>query len=94
MSSIMEEVADSLARDVIKAAQELGDDNLITEIGRVIGTSSTTTQEAFMTAVRVRLSEQRARAALAERVALGPVGGQTSQLGAGPILDLAEDTGH
>jgi hypothetical protein len=73
--SVLEELADALARDVIQAAQDLGDEDLVAEIGKVLGASSTTTQEAYMTAVRVRLSEQRARRALAERIARGRAGG-------------------
>ena len=93
MSSIMEGIADDLAQEVIAAAQELGDDNLITEIARVIGASSTTLQEAFMTAIRVRLSEQRARKALEERIAKGPAAGPKKEIGAGKILDLPEAGG-
>ncbi len=72
--SVLEDLADALARDVIQAAQDV-DEDLIAEIGKVIGASSTTTQEAYMTAVRVRLSEQRARLASAERIARGPMAG-------------------
>lgn len=68
MASLMEEIADALARDVLRAMEQIGDENLVTEVGRVIGSSSTTTQEAFMTAVRIRMSEQRARRLLAEKV--------------------------
>ena len=68
MASLTDEIADALARDTLRAAEELGDDDLITEISRAIGASSTTTQEAFMTFVRVRLSEKRARKMLAEKV--------------------------
>jgi hypothetical protein len=68
MASLIEEIADALARDVLRAVELLGDENLVTEVSRVIGSSSTTTQEAFMTAVRVRMSEQRARRLLADRV--------------------------
>ena len=50
MASLTEEIADALARDAIRAAEELGDENLVTEISRLIGASSTTTQEAFNTA--------------------------------------------
>jgi hypothetical protein len=46
-----------------------------------------------MTAVRVRLSEQRARQALAERVARGPSGGPRREIGTGPILDVMESGG-
>ena len=94
MATIMEEIADQLAQEVIGAAQQLGDDNLITEIGRVIGASSTTLQEAFMTAIRVRLSEQRARNALAERLAKGPADGPRKEIGATRILDIPESGGH
>ena len=93
MAALMDEIADQLAQEVIGAAQELGDDNLITEIGRVIGASSTTLQEAFMTAIRVRLSEQRARRALAERLAKGPAEGPRKEIGTTKILDIAEDSG-
>ena len=68
MASLTEEIADALARDAIRAAEELGDENLVTEISRLIGASSTTTQEAFNTAVRVRQSEARARRLLADRL--------------------------
>ena len=94
MPSLIEEIADALALDVIRAAQELGDDNLITDIANIIGASSTTTQEAFMTAVRVRLSEQRARRTLAERLSKGPAGGARRGPGARPILDTPEDGTH
>ena len=55
--------------------------------------SSPTTYEAFMTAVRVRVSEGRARKALAARVAKGATGPRR-ELGAGPILDAADGGGH
>jgi len=91
---VVDDLADALALDVIRAAQDLGDENLIAEIAKVIGASSTTTQEAFMTAVRVRLSEQRARKALAARIAKGPSDGPRRELGAGPILDAPEGDNH
>jgi hypothetical protein len=94
MASLTEEIADALAQDVIRAAQELGDEDLITEVGRAIGATSTTTQEAFMTAVRVRLSEQRARKLLAERIARGPADGPRREIGQGRILDDMGDGGH
>jgi hypothetical protein len=98
MSSITEELADKLALETIAAAEELGDDNLIAEVSKVIGAASTTTQEAFMTAIRVRLSERRARAYLAQRLAKGPKnpGGPKIELGSKPILNATEDNpgGH
>jgi len=95
MTSITEELADRLAQDTIKAAEELGDENLIAEVAKVIGIASTTTQEAFMTAIRVRLSERRARKFLAERLAKGPKGARI-ELGGKQILNAPEDgaSGH
>ncbi|WP_341213662.1 hypothetical protein [uncultured Limimaricola sp.] len=68
---ITEDLADALARDVIAAAEKLGDDEVISEVSEALGASSTTTQEAFLTMVRVRLAEQRARRLLDERLRQG-----------------------
>ena len=95
MSSITEELADQLAQDTIAAAEELGDENLIAEVAKVIGIASTTTQEAFMTAIRVRLSERRARKFLQDRLASGPKGARI-ELGGKHVLNASEDgsSGH
>jgi hypothetical protein len=69
MSRIAEDLADKLALDTIKAAEELGDDRLIEQIAQAVGASSPTTEELFRTAVRVRIAEARARKMLAERLA-------------------------
>ena len=69
MSAITENLADKLAQDVIKASEETGDEQLIDEIARALGTSSPTTEEMFRTFVRVRLAEQRARRLLAQKLA-------------------------
>ncbi|MFY0680082.1 MAG: hypothetical protein JXR13_05855 [Thalassovita sp.] len=66
--SVAEELADALAKDTIEAAEALGDDQLINEVAAQLGASSQTTQEAFLTAVRVRLSEKRARNFLQEKL--------------------------
>lgn len=68
MSSINEELADRLACDVIEAADLMDDETLAAEIARLMGASSTTMEEAFMTAVRVRLAEKRGRKFLEDRV--------------------------
>lgn len=70
---IVEDLADALARDTIEAAEKLKDDALIAEMSKVLGASSTTTQEAFMTAIRVRVAEARGRKFLEERIRSGPV---------------------
>jgi hypothetical protein len=67
--SYLDKVADELA-DLALADQAASGDIGITEsIGTLLGASSQTLQEAFLTAVRVRRAEERARALLAERKA-------------------------
>jgi hypothetical protein len=66
---VTEDLADALARDAIAAAEETGDERLIDEIAASLGDTSSTSQEAFMTSVRVRLAEKRARRLLETRLA-------------------------
>jgi len=61
---VVEDLADELAQDVIKAIDATGDEELITEVGRVLGATSQTAEEAFLTAVRVRRANIKARAVL------------------------------
>lgn len=75
MSDITARLADDLAQEAIALARELGDEDLVTEVANVIGAGSATTQEAFLTAVRIRTAEARARAYLAERRAQGAAKG-------------------
>lgn len=95
--SITEDLADALAQDTIKAMIELGDDKLIAQVAELIGASSQTTQEAFLTAVRVRLAERRAREFLAQKRAAGPTDPtKVGTLGSGRVLNPTEDNagGH
>ena len=64
----LQDLADDLARDVLATAEDEYDP-IIEEISNLIGTSSSTLQEAFMTALRIRLAEQRARRHLETRLA-------------------------
>lgn len=66
--SVLEDLADALAKEVIAAVDELGDDQLIDEIGKQLAASSSTMQEAYMTSIRMRLSDRRARAWLRTRL--------------------------
>ncbi|MCV2881229.1 hypothetical protein [Actibacterium sp. XHP0104] len=68
MSRIVEEMADELARDAIDAAERLKDENLIRELSEVLEAGSSTANEAFMTAVRIRLAVKRGRKWLDTRV--------------------------
>ncbi|SFE12971.1 hypothetical protein [Roseivivax sediminis] len=66
--SYLDDLADKLAQDVLDAQDKLGEDRLYIEIGGVIAAASTTLEEAFLTACRVRLAERRARDYLVDRV--------------------------
>ncbi|OIP83076.1 MAG: hypothetical protein AUK37_08000 [Rhodobacterales bacterium CG2_30_65_12] len=57
-------VADELAQAALEVVEQTGNEDIIGEIKAVIGTSSTTLEEAYMTAVRVRRAESRALALL------------------------------
>ena len=91
--SITEDIADQLARDAIATAEDLGDDSLIQEMAKVIGAFSATTQEAFMTAIRVRISEKRAQKFLADKIAKGPADPTRGkiELGSKPILNAPDE---
>ncbi len=93
MSTITEDIADKLALATIEAAEILGDENLVAEVSKVIGASSTTTQEAFMTAYRVRVSEKRAEKFLAAQLAKGPKDPSRGriELGSRQILNAPEE---
>ena len=61
---VIEDMGDALARDVLAAMEEIGDDRLFDKIGKVLADASPTMQEAFMTSIRVRVAEKRGRAFL------------------------------
>ena len=65
---LADELGDKLAIDVLKVVEKLGDEDLIMEVAKVLGASSTPTEEAFLSCVRVRQAEARARAFLREHV--------------------------
>ena len=58
---ILEDLADALARDAIAVSEELEDEMLLTEVAKRLGASSTTMEEAYLTSIRIRLAERRAR---------------------------------
>jgi hypothetical protein len=72
---LIEELADALARDVLEQQDFLGDDRFHDKVARVIGAASPTLQEAFTTAVRIRLAERRGRAFLEAAVKARREGG-------------------
>ena len=63
-----EDLADDLALKVIKYVDSSGDDGVITDIVNVLGATSQSAEEAFLTALRVRRANQKARELLVQRV--------------------------
>ena len=63
---ITDDIADELAIEALKLEERTGDDKVVTKISEILGASSQTTQEAYLTSVRVRRAEKRARDYLAE----------------------------
>ncbi len=58
---VVEDLGDDLARDTLAAMEEIGDDRFYTEVAKVVGASSPTLQEAFLTSMRIRLAAERGR---------------------------------
>lgn len=59
--ALIDELAEKLAAETMEAMRKYNDDRLFMEVGNYIGTSSPSLQEAFMTACRLHLAEQRGR---------------------------------
>lgn len=68
MSGTIDRLAAKLADDVMAAMEETGEDRLYVEVGNVLAASSQTLEEAFLTEIRVRLSEVKARQFLKTRL--------------------------
>lgn len=56
---VVEDLGDVLARETLAAQEEIGDDRFYTEVARVVGASSPTLQEAFLTSMRIRMAAAR-----------------------------------
>ncbi|MFP7672844.1 hypothetical protein ACG74X_05745 [Marivita sp. S0852] len=66
--SMVEDLAEQLAEDTLKAMSDLEDDRFFMEVAAELAAASTTLEEAFLTAIRVRLAERKARAFIKGRV--------------------------
>ena len=64
---VTEDLADELALDVIKYVDATGDDSIISEVVSLLGATSQTAEEAFLTSMRVRRANIAARKLLLER---------------------------
>ena len=65
---VTEDLADDLAMQVIKYVDASGDDKVVTEIVTLLGATSQTAEEAFLTSMRVRRANMKARELLADRI--------------------------
>lgn len=62
------EMANKLAEECLAVQAELDQDRLFMEVGEVLGASSQTLEEAFLTAIRTRMANDKARAFLAQKL--------------------------
>ena len=62
--ALINDLTDALARDVVAAMDELGDDRFHEKISKVLLDMSPTTQELYLGAIRGLLAERKARAFL------------------------------
>jgi hypothetical protein len=72
----VERLAAQLAEDTMKAMNALGDAQLHYEVAKVIGASSQSLEEAYLTEMRVRLTERQARRFLEQVVKERSASGQ------------------
>lgn len=63
---VTDDIADDLAQQALALEAKTGDETIALKVSEILGASSQTTQEAFLTSVRVRRAEARARTYLAQ----------------------------
>ncbi len=68
MSDTITTLAAKLAEDTMKVMDETGEDRFYVEVGELLGASSQSLEEAFLTEIRVRLSERTARQFVVKRL--------------------------
>lgn len=65
---VVTEMANKLADECLAVSAEVGDDRLFMKVGDVLGASSQTLEEAFLTAVRTRMANDAGRRFLAQQL--------------------------
>jgi len=68
MSDTITNLAAQLAEDTMKVMDETGDERFFVEVGDVLGAASQSLEEAFLTEIRVRLAERKARQFVVKRL--------------------------
>ena len=64
---VTEDLADRLAQDVLKYIDATGDEQIVSDMVKVLGATSQTAEEAFLTSLRVRRANVKARKMLMDR---------------------------
>lgn len=77
--ALLDDLADALALEALEVAQRIGDEQFIDEMSKAIGESSPTTQEAFMTAVRIRRALGRGREVMERKQGEGITSAPTAE---------------
>jgi hypothetical protein len=77
--SVADELADDLARQTMAAMVELNDDRFYNDVAKVLGVSSPSMQEAFLTAIRVRVAAARGQVFLDLTLKAAREGGKAPQ---------------
>jgi len=65
--ALTDDIADEIALLALADEQRTGDDTIIQQLAEILGSSSQTLQEAYLTSIRVRRAERRARELLESR---------------------------
>ncbi|MGJ8545584.1 MAG: hypothetical protein ACSHWZ_09095 [Sulfitobacter sp.] len=68
MDPAVTDMANKLAEECLAVQKETGEDRLFMEVGDVLGASSQTLEEAFLTAIRTRMAQQKGREFLARKL--------------------------
>lgn len=67
--STIEKLAEKLAIDTLKVQEAIDEDRFYMEVAQVLGAASQSLEEAFLTEMRVRIAERKARDFIAEKLA-------------------------
>ena len=73
---VVEDLGDGLAKATLDAMTEIDDDRFYEKVGRVVGASSPTLQEAFLTSIRIRLAERRGQEFVAKALEAARTGAE------------------
>ncbi|GGH24268.1 hypothetical protein SAMN05444007_103418 [Cribrihabitans marinus] len=69
MAGTIETLAAKLAEDTLDIMDKSGEERFFVEVGTVLGAASQSLEEAYLTEIRVRLAERKARAVLNAKLA-------------------------